>query len=402
MKRVLLEAAAALKAKPEATGELNAALRTLLASPNPAVSTAALPLVAAWAPENHAAARELIDPLVAELDNASTPETRRGQVASALIGAREIAPEVLPAITRLLKGPANSGFKRQIISALSATGDKAAGAVLVAAFAELTPVEQDAAFNGLLARPEWTGAFLDAVEKRELNPNTLGPANIFRLRTHPAKEIASRATTLLDSFRKVNPDKEALVVKLLPVVTGLGDRTKGREIFNSACAVCHKYNDLGNEVGPVLTGMGAHGASNLLVHIVDPNRAVDAGYEVWNVETNDGQFQSGMLAQENDTRLVLKMIGAQVEVPKDRIKSRVNTHRSLMPEGLEALGEEALRDLLAFLCEDAGQYRVLDLSKAFTADTRRGLYQSAEALNDTLKFARYGLQTAEGVPFNIV
>ena len=49
------------------------------------------------------------------------------------------------------------------------------------------------------------------------------------------------------------------------------------------------------------------------------------------------------------------------------IKSRVNTGRSLMPEGFEGLGGEVLRDILTFMCgADAQKFRVLDLSKAFT------------------------------------
>src|SRR3546814_12047548 len=41
------------------------------------------------------------------------------------------------------------------------------------------------------------------------------------------------------------------------------------------CANCHKFKGEGRDVAPDLTGMGAHGAHDLLVHIVDPNRVVD-------------------------------------------------------------------------------------------------------------------------------
>lgn len=402
VKRVLLEAAAALKQPPGATPALTAALRTLLTSANPEIAAATLPLAAQWSPELRTMAAERIAPLIAELGNAATPERRRMQLASALVGARAISADALPALTRALTGAASSTLKKHVITALNAAGDAASGEALLTAFPQLTPAEQDLAFNALLARPDWTGAFLAAMEKGDLAPNMLGPSNVFRLRTHPVKEIAARATQLLDSVRKASPDKEALLAKLLPVVTQPGNAVKGREIFTSACATCHKFNDLGTEVGPVLTGMGAHGAGNLLVHIVDPNRAVDAGYEVWNIETDDGQYHSGMLAQENDTRLVLKMLGTQVEVLKDRVKSRVNTHRSLMPEGFEALGDEALRDLLTFLSEGTGRYRVIDLGNAFTADARRGLYQSADALNDTIRFKRFGLQNVENIPFHLM
>jgi hypothetical protein len=45
---------------------------------------------------------------------------------------------------------------------------------------------------------------------------------------------------------------------------------------------------------------------------------------------------------------------------------------------------------------------VLDLSGAFTTDTRRGLFHSADAVGDTLHFKTFGLVQVEGVPFNLI
>ena len=113
-------------------------------------------------------------------------------------------------------------------------------------------------------------------------------------------------------------------------------------------------------------------------------------------------MQAGILAQENDARIVLRSQAGDVEVPKANIKSSVNTHRSLMPEGFEALGGDALRDLLTFLCGSESRFRVLDLSDAFTADTRRGLYQTQEQIHDTIDFRKFGVATVAGIPFDIV
>ncbi len=141
--------------------------------------------------------------------------------------------------------------------------------------------------------------------------------------------------------------------------------------------------------------------NRLLVSIVDPSRQIDAGYELFIVETTDGQLHAGIVAQENDARLVLRSNAGDVEVPKASIKTTANTHRSLMPEGFEGLGGEALRDILAFLCGTEARFRVLDLSAAFTADSRRGLYQSLEALHDTLTFTRFGIVSVDGIPFDL-
>jgi len=403
-KRVILDAASTLTSAPNESAELTAAIRALLGSENVDVSIAALPIAANWDKSGtlKADVTKQITALLEQVKDAKSAETRRMQIAAALIGARSASAEILPAMAKLLETPASGTLKRSVISSLGVSGDMAASGILIAAFPQLAPSEQDTAFNMVLSRPEWTNAFLDAIEARKLSLSALGPPNVFRLRTHPVKEVAARAVKLLDAFKKPNSDKDSLIAQLLPEVIKPGNSVKGREAFTKNCSVCHKFNDIGNQIGPVLTGMGVHGPDNLLVNIIDPNRVVDSGYESWNVITKDGQVQSGILAAENDASVLLKNASGQVEVPKANIKTLKKTNLSLMPEGFESLGAETLRDILSFLCDGASQYRVLDLNTAFTADSRRGLYASAEALNDTLKFAHFGLVNVDGVPFDII
>ena len=62
-----------------------------------------------------------------------------------------------------------------------------------------------------------------------------------------------------------------------------------------------------------------------------------------------------------------------------------------------------MRDVIALMqAESGGRFRTLDLSRAFTANTARGLYISETNPRDSLKFAKTGNVTVEGVPFNIV
>jgi hypothetical protein len=72
-----------------------------------------------------------------------------------------------------------------------------------------------------------------------------------------------------------------------------------------------------------------------------------------------------------------------------------------MPEGFEALGAPALRDLLTFMGAGESKYRIIDLKNAYTADSRQGIFSSAEALDQTLQFRRFGVVTAGPVPFDI-
>ncbi|MEZ0277158.1 MAG: ThuA domain-containing protein, partial [Roseimicrobium sp.] len=48
------------------------------------------------------------------------------------------------------------------------------------------------------------------------------------------------------------------------------------------------------------------------------------------------------------------------------------------------------------------KFRVLDLREVYSADTRRGLFNSEEATNDTVHFAKFGNVMVQGVPFFIM
>lgn len=399
VKAVILDAISGAKLAAPDAGHLQETLRTLLASENGSVAAAALPLAVAWG--TSAALKEDVNRRVAEslvqLEDVRLSDERRMQVVVALAGTR-----MLPALGRLLESAASPALKRHTLAVLGTTGEPEVGALILNVLPKLGSSEQEAATGVLLSRREWVLALLDAIEARRVSMALLGPSVVFRLRTHPQKEVSARAGKVLDAIVKPSTDKDGLIASLRPKVLRPGNIGNGREVYLKSCASCHKFKELGTEVGPVLTGMGAHGPETLLVHIVDPNRALDAGYEVWNVVMKDESIQSGILAQENDAVMVLKTATGPVEVPKARIASVRKSALSLMPEGLESIGVEALRDVLAFLCEGEGRYRVLDLAGAFTADTRRGLFHSAAALGDTLQFRKFGLLPVEGIPFNIV
>jgi putative membrane-bound dehydrogenase-like protein len=403
-KVVILTAAAGLASAPPDSPDLQAALKSLLAAANPRVSTAALPVAAAWgtseALKAEIAAR--ITESLGRVENAALPDAARMEAVTALVGARKANLSILSSLGKLLSGPASPALKRHLITALGTTGDPKVAALVLEALPKLDSTAQDAALTLLLSRREGVTAVLNGVEAKTLALSDLGPNNVYRLRTHPEKDLAARAVKLFDAIRKPSTNKDALIAGLLPQVAKGGSSDKGREVFVKNCQPCHKFNDLGNQVGPVLTGMGAHGRELLLTNILDPNRAVDAGYEAWNVLTKSGVVLSGILAQENDAQLTLKSAQGIIEIPKSTIEQAKKSSLSLMPEGLEAVGVEAIRDLLAFLTEGADRFRVLDLSGAFTADTRRGLFASVESVNDTVKFATFGIVQANGIPFNIV
>jgi len=260
-KVVILNAAASLASAPPDSSELQAALKSLLASSNARVSTAALPVAAAWG-TNEALKAEIaarITESLGRVENATLADAARMEAVTSLVGARKANPSILSSLGKLLSGPASPALKRHLITALGTTGDPKVAALVLEALPKMDSTAQDTALTLLLSRREGVTAVLDGVQAKTLALSDLGPNNVYRLRTHPEKDLAARAVKLFDAIRKPSTNKDALIASVLPQVAKGGTPAKGREVFIKNCVPCHKFNDLGNQVGPILTGMGAHG-----------------------------------------------------------------------------------------------------------------------------------------------
>jgi len=390
---------------PPWTPELQSAFRSLLAVANPVVPAAALPLIARWDRNGTLASsvKPLVQSLVTKLNDTTQPDEQRTQIVNNLIGVRDLDADILPSVARILGSPGSPALHRRIIESLGGTGDKSVGLLLAEAFPKLPPELQDAAFGQLIKRADWSLALVDALRKGEINLTTLGPAAVHRLRNHSDSAVAQRANAVIDELRGPEvKEKNELIAKFTPIVERPGNIENGHKLFTQACATCHKFNGEGKDVAPDLTGMGAHGAAELLVHVLDPNRVVEPNFVSYSIETKDDQLFDGIIARENRNIVMLRNAGGDVEVKTADIKTRRNTGLSLMPTGFEALGGEALRDLLSYMCAGESNYRLLDLKPAFTADTRKGIYNSPESVNETLEFRKFGLIKVGDVPFEIV
>jgi len=142
--------------------------------------------------------------------------------------------------------------------------------------------------------------------------------------------------------------------KLTPEVLAKSDKAKGRAIFDRTCAACHKLFGEGAEIGPELTGGERGSIDHWLDNVLDPNALVGQGYELHMIEKNDGTTVTAMLASENDSELVLRMVGVETKVAKKDVKTNKALGLSMMPEGLlSGLSDEEVRDLVGYLMSPA-------------------------------------------------
>ncbi|MES2657772.1 MAG: PVC-type heme-binding CxxCH protein [Verrucomicrobiota bacterium] len=344
------------KTPPAAPRNLNAALealRPILSSPNRTLASAALPLAVAWdksgflSKEITRAAGELI----AVARDPKQPEPVRADAIKTLLPARAANKFILPNILALLTKPQPDPLGIALITALAATGEAEVGQALTDAYPTLSGTQQETDFTALVSRPAWTKLLLDAIEAKNIVATSFGPAQISRLTSHPDAETAKRAGALFGGpGGEKKPGKDQLIAQLLPQIEKPGNVANGKTMFTALCSMCHVMEGAGNVFGPDLSGIGSHPYLELLTHIVNPSLVVDDEHRTWNITMKDGTQYSALIASENDARVQIRQPGGlTVDLKPADIASRTKGENSLMPEGLEAMGPDNLRDVIAYI-----------------------------------------------------
>ena len=381
------------------------ALRRLLADPEDRVTSAALRLVATWKLDPRAMGE--IDQawarIVQRVGDEAAPFDQRVTALALAMGFGETRAKSLALSGSFLAPSRSPREQRAALEALTTSDDVAVAALIADRYIDLSSEARDLAFERLLARASWSTTMLERVESGAVVPAELGPQKVHRLRTHPDGGVAQRATKAFERLAGAsNAGIDALIAKLLPEVDRPGgDRVNGKEVFEKNCANCHTAFGSGGKVGPELTGIGAHGAGDLLPIILDPNRAVEAAYAEWIVTTQDERSFAGVLVRDTEDGVVLRSTSGDQSIARDEIASIRNTGRSPMPAGLESIGAAGLRDVIAYLAGDYAYWRVLDMKPVVSSNSLRGMYDSKRDANPLIP-ARFGVTAFGGVPFELL
>lgn len=130
-----------------------------------------------------------------------------------------------------------------------------------------------------------------------------------------------------------------------------GDEARGKALFGTYCASCHRLGNDGFEVGPDLRSVSDRSTGGWLLAIMEPNRAVEAKFQAYSVETEAGDAFTGVVGEETGSSLTLLLPNSDpLILRRNEIAEIRGSDLSLMPEGLaEQLGPRGLADLIAFL-----------------------------------------------------
>ncbi len=347
---------------------------------------------------------QLVASLIKVAGDESAPEARRIECARQLVELRPSSAELVQNLLAMISPRTSPDLADAVIDAVASGSAPEAGTVLVKRLPELAPGARARAIQALFRRAEWTAALVDAMEKNQVRLAELVLDQKQALAAHPNAAIARRAQRLLRRGGGLpDADRQRVVDGLASKVLHGGDPAAGKLVFTQQCAKCHRHGGEGGQVGPDLSGTAALPREELLIHILDPSRSVEGNFVQYTVATTDGRVVSGLLAAETRTTVeLLDAEGKRHVILRDDIDEMKASKKSLMPEGFEKQITPAhLNDLLAFLTQ-RGKYLPLDLRKAATIASTRGMFYDANSPAERLIFRDWSPKVFEGVPFLLV
>lgn len=363
-----------------------------------------LKLASAWGVKGlEAQLTQVTGGLFTTLANAKATDAARIEAAKQII---EFHPNDDAAAMKLLDATANASPQLVIglLDALALSKAKDIGPALVAKVGSLPPTARPVAMRVVLARPEPTKAFLDAVEAGKLRFDMLALDQQTALATHPDKSLADRAKKLLALGGGLpDPDRQKVIEEFASILKKTGDVGNGKKIFVAQCGKCHKHGGEGQTIGPDLTGFAVHPKEEMLIHLLDPSRSVEGNYKAYVAKLLDGRIVTGLLASE--TRTSIELLDAENKrhaIQRDDIDDLKESPKSLMPEGFEkTLKVEELTDLLEFMTQK-GKYLPIPLDKAATIVSTKGMFFDEADTTGRLVFRDWAPKTFNEVPFVLV
>jgi putative heme-binding domain-containing protein len=281
------------------------------------------------------------------------PDSVRLEALEALVAFRdkgllEELPEVLSS--------ARPGFAARVLAALGRVESPRLADVILDQYPKLDPEVQPLAIDLVMQREPWARKLLNAVLQNKLPKGVLNANHLRKILESNDREALWAVERAFGKLREErNPEREKVVAEMGQYLrANIGDAVEGQQVFNKLCAQCHTIYGEGSNVGPDLTSNGRASFDQLLSSVFDPSLVIGPNYQVFTVVTKDGRNLTGLIVEDNDLRIVVRMAGATEEiVPRNNVEYTRVSKLSMMPEGVEAIfSKQDLADLFAFLSLD--------------------------------------------------
>ncbi len=204
-------------------------------------------------------------------------------------------------------------------------------------------------FNAFLSSPKRSEVLVESLEEKKILMRSLSASQLQSLKTIKVPALRSRIDALIAN--SVDANRAKVIETYTSCLEMPPDIDRGRQVFLTQCAACHKIDNIGVNVGPDISDPRNQTPSQILTSILDPNRAIDNNYFRFSALTVDGQVIDGILTEETATTVTLKNQNNRLTVlERADIESFKSTGISMMPEGLEAqIPAQAMADLIHYI-----------------------------------------------------
>jgi putative membrane-bound dehydrogenase-like protein len=255
--------------------------------------------------------------------------------------------ENIQTLAEFLSAEHDSQLQIAAVDALAERNQPVVAEHLINAWRGLTPALRAKVLDVLLTRKQWVEPLLAAIESRTLQTSEIDAAHQSRLSEYPDPDLQKKAKNF---FAQSSAERAAVFERYRPAL-GKGNAKRGQAVFEKNCSVCHRFGEIGTEVGPNIAARQDKSNDGLLREILDPNRAVDQKFAEYVAVTTDGVVKNGILAEETGNSITLVgQQGAKNTLLRSQIESLNTSGKSLMPEGLEKqITPEEMADLIRFL-----------------------------------------------------
>src|SRR4029450_5143659 len=210
--------------------------------------------------------------------------------------------------------------------------------VLLNEYSKLAPELQPLAIDLIMQREPWARKLLDAVLANKLSKGVLNANHLRKILESNDRDALWAVEKAFGRIREErNPEREKVVAEMAAYFREhIGNPHRGQSVFRNLCAQCHTIYGEGGKLGPDITANGRSSFEQLLSNVFDRSLVIGPAYQVTTVVTKDGRNLTGLIAEDNEQRVVVRMPGEGEEsVPRANVKYTRVSKLSMMPEGIE-------------------------------------------------------------------
>ena len=278
-------------------------------------------------------------------DQQANIDTRRTMLRSLLNQQNSEASSLLES---LMQEP---GLIQDAIRGYAIVENDSASEVLLERYKKMTAAQKRAVVETLSSRETYARKLLVAMNDKVIARDDI-PAHVAR---SLAELLGEAFTAVYGEVRSVAEDRVELIAKYKAIITdealATADASNGRAIFTKTCAACHSLYGIGGKVGPDLTGSNRANLDYILLNSVAPSFDVPDAYKTVRIITVNGRIVNGVLAEEDDARVILKTAEeARLVISKEDIDERNISPKSMMPDGqFDKMKPAEVVDLIKYL-----------------------------------------------------